>query len=94
MFEALIGGAALAAAMLVLAALKRNADRGHELRWMKSESVQSIIAVGLVAVIALGAATVISTAASGWPAPSLGFAVALSGLAVAVIYVGRAGRRR
>lgn len=94
MLQALIGGAALAAALLILGVLKRHANRGNESRWMKSDAVQSIVAVGLVTLIALGSSMIVATIGSGWPAPSLGLAVALSGFAVAVIYAGRAGRRR
>jgi hypothetical protein len=94
MIEALIGGVAIAAALLILMVLKLSAGRGREAHWTNRESVQSILAVGLVSLMALGGATIISTVGSGWPAPSLGFAVAVGGGAGVVIYAGRLGRRR
>ena len=86
MIEALIGGALLALALVSLAALKRQAARDPDAGWVRRESLQTAISVGIVSAIAIGAAMVTSTIGRGWSAPSAGFAIALAGFAVAVFH--------
>lgn len=84
MIEALIGGALLALALISLGALKRQAARDPDAGWVRHESLQTAISVGIVSAIAIGAAMVTSTIGRGWSAPSAGIAIALAGFAVAV----------
>lgn len=86
MIEALIGGTLLALALVSLAALKRQAARDPDAGWVRRESLQTVISVGIVSAIALGAAMVASTLGRGWSAPSAGLAIALAGFAVAVFH--------
>ena len=92
MVQALIGGVLFAASLLSLAALKRFAERDPDSRWIRTEALQSLLAVAIVGGIAIGLALVLSTAGSGWTAPSLGGAIALAGFVVMVLHA-KGGRR-
>lgn len=86
MGHALIGGVLLAVSLLSLAVLKRFAGRDPNRRWIRAEALQSLLAVALVSGIAVGLTLIISSAGSGWTAPSVGAAIALAGFVMMILH--------
>ena len=89
MVLSLTGGALVGLAFVLIAALRGGAVREPKPFWARSEALESIIAVFLVSMIALGLAFVVSSVKGGWIPLVLGLAVALAGLIVAVMMAPR-----
>lgn len=89
MVLSLIGGALVALAFMFISALRGAASREPRPFWARGEAVESIVAVALVSMIALGLALVVSAARSGWIPPVLGLAVAFAGMIVAIMLARR-----
>jgi hypothetical protein len=80
----MIGGVLVGLAFVFIAALRGGGAREPRPFWARSEAIESLIAVLLVAIIALGLALVVSSVKSGWVPLALGSAVALAGMIVAI----------
>lgn len=89
MVGSLIGGGLVAFAFLAIAAMRGGAAREPKPLWARGEGIESLVAVVLVCMIALGVALVISSVGGGWIPLSLGLAVGLVGGVVAVILAPR-----
>ena len=79
MLSSLIGGVIIAAVCILISLLKRSAQRVPAPLWARTEALESSVAIGLVALLALGFSFVASSMKAGWVAPALGVAVALVG---------------
>lgn len=90
MISALIGGVLVALAFAFVILLKRRAEREPRPAWLRIEAIESLVAIGIVSMVALGGAMVIGTAGN-WPAFGAGMAVALGG-SLLVFVATRRGR--
>jgi hypothetical protein len=89
MIMSLIGGGLIALAFMAIAALRGAAAREPRPIWARSEMMESMVAIVLVCLIALGVSLIVSSARGGWIAPLLGLAVAVVGTAVAILLAQR-----
>lgn len=89
MVMSLIGGALVGLAFVFIAALRGGAAREPKPFWARSEAIESMIAVLLVSMIALGLALVVSSVKGGWVPLVLGLAVAIAGMIVAIMMAPR-----
>lgn len=89
MISALIGGALVALAFLSIALLRGGAAREPKPFWARGEAIESMVAVGLVCMLALGSSMVVSAVSSGWFALALGLAVAIVGSIGAILLAAR-----
>lgn len=89
MVRSLIGGALVGLAFVFIAALRGGAAREPKPFWARSEAIESMIAVLLVSMIALGLALVVSSVKGGWVPLVLGLAVAIAGMIVAIMMAPR-----
>ncbi|NJM92243.1 MAG: hypothetical protein HC861_06075, partial [Rhodospirillaceae bacterium] len=85
----MIGGALVGLAFVFIAALRGGATREPRPFWARSETLESLIAVFMVSMIALGFALVVSSVKSGWVPLALGLAVAIAGMIVAIVLAPR-----
>jgi hypothetical protein len=69
--------------------MRGGADREPKPLWARGEAIESMVAVGLVCMIAIGFALVLSTISGGWLAPLVGLAVAIGGSVLAVVMAPR-----
>jgi hypothetical protein len=91
MITSLIGGTLVALAVLLISHLKRAMQRAPRPLWARGEMLESTLAVGLVCMLALGFALIVSaTSRGGWLAFAAGAAVAIAGTAGAIVTGARA----
>ncbi len=89
MVMSLLGGALVGLAFIFIAALRGGAARTPKPFWARSEAIESMIAVLLVSMIALGLAIVVSSVKSGWIPLVVGVAVGFAGLIAAIMMSSR-----
>jgi hypothetical protein len=89
MITSLIGGALVAVAFVAIALMRGGAAREPKPIWARGEAIESLAAVFLVTMIALGFALVVSSVGTGWIAPLLGLAIAVVGSVVAAMLAPR-----
>jgi membrane protein YdbS with pleckstrin-like domain len=94
MIMSLIGGGLIALAFLAMAALRGGAAREPRPIWARSEMIESMVAIVLVCLIALGVSLIVNSVSGGWIPPLLGLAVALVGAIVAIMLAPRTSVRR
>ena len=85
MLTSLIGGALVALAFLLISVLRGSGARTTKRGGARSEVIESMVAVTIVCLLALGLSLVISSVRSGWIALLLGLAVAVVGSILAVV---------
>ena len=94
MFSSIIGGVIIAVASLLVALLRRSGQRQPKPFWMRKESIESWVGIGLVAMIALGFAMIVKSVSDGGIAALIvGAAVAIAGSGLAVVFVRRKSPR-
>ena len=89
MVASLVGGVLVAIAFLAIAVMRGGAAREPKPFWARGEAIESLAAVILVCMIALGFALVVSAVSAGWIPMLLGFAVAIVGCVIAFVLAPR-----
>ena len=93
MILSLGGGACIALAPLLIALLRGTASREPKPFWARRESTESTVAIGIVAILAIGISMMVTAAGSGLVSVLLGLAVAVGGSILAVVIGGRRNTR-
>ncbi len=85
MITSIIGGGLVAGGFLLIAILRGGGQREPKPFWARSEGIESMVAVGIVTMLALGFALIVSAAGKGWLAPVIGLGLAFGGCVLAVM---------
>jgi membrane protein YdbS with pleckstrin-like domain len=85
MVVSLAGGGLVSVGVVLIAALRGGAAREPKPLWARSEMIESLVAVVLVCLIALGFSLVVSSVSGGWIGPLLGLAVIVVGCIAAIM---------